>query len=79
MELHWAQYEPSWPYVLFGKNLVLEAGKEHKREVDLFPLALKWMFCLQLQEQLQEHLGQNGKINQLLRCEILEYSQREYR
>lgn len=41
MELHWAQHEPCWPYVLFGRNLVLEAGKEQKREVDLFPLALK--------------------------------------
>lgn len=41
MELHWAQCKPCWPYVLSGKNLILDDGKEHKREVDLFPLALK--------------------------------------
>ena len=41
MELHWAPGKPCWPYVFFGKNLGIEDGKEHRRDVGLFPLALK--------------------------------------
>lgn len=48
MGLHWARCKPCWPYAFVGKNLGLEDGKEHKRDVDLFPLPLKWMFCLKM-------------------------------
>lgn len=39
--LYWVRCKFCWLYVFVGKNLVLEDGKEYKRDVDFFLLSLK--------------------------------------
>ena len=39
--LHRAQRKPWWPYVLFGKSLGLEDGKEHRRRSGPFPIGMR--------------------------------------